>query len=44
MNENDIEIKPPNISEETLREMKAFFAKTSIPRIEAEKTQKQKEA
>jgi hypothetical protein len=44
MNQQDIDVKPPNISEDTLKEMKAFFAKTSIPRIEAEKAQKQKEA
>jgi hypothetical protein len=44
MYNDEIKVTPPNISEETLKEMKAFFAKTSIPRIEAEKTQKQKEA
>lgn len=41
---SEVIIRPPKISEETLKEMKAFFAKTSIPRIEAEKAQKQKEA
>jgi hypothetical protein len=34
---NDIELllglKPPNISEETLKEMAEFFMKTSVPRI-----------
>ncbi|WP_226677269.1 hypothetical protein [Mesobacillus jeotgali] len=42
MDQNNIKITPPNISEDTLKEMKAFFAKTSIPRIEAEKALKQK--
>jgi hypothetical protein len=32
-----IVITPPIISEETRNEMKKFFAKTSIPRIMAEK-------
>jgi hypothetical protein len=33
MNLKDIEIKPPNISDETMKEMVKFFMKTSIPRI-----------
>lgn len=32
-----IEIKPPEISEETKQKMIEFFLKTSIPRILAEK-------
>ncbi|MFP7444319.1 hypothetical protein SFC50_11525 [Bacillus infantis] len=28
-----IEIKPPDISESTMKEMAQFFMKTSIPRI-----------
>ncbi|GIN86952.1 hypothetical protein J6TS2_33380 [Heyndrickxia sporothermodurans] len=32
--------KPPNISEETMREMAAFFLKTSIPRIIAKEKKK----
>ena len=31
------EIKPPQISEETEKEMKAFFMRTSIPRLLEEK-------
>jgi len=39
-------INPPNISDETMKEMVKFFMKTSIPRIiayekEQKKTQKQ---
>ena len=33
MDLKDIEIKPPNISDETMKEMVKFFMKTSIPRI-----------
>jgi hypothetical protein len=36
----DVGVKPPNISEETLKEMSIFFMKTSIPRIIAEKQAK----
>ncbi|MFY2154669.1 hypothetical protein ACOSZF_03125 [Cytobacillus firmus] len=33
-----VNIKPPNISEKTMKEMAKFFMKTSIPRIiESEK-------
>jgi hypothetical protein len=35
--ENDIQVTPPSISEETLEEMKRFFLKTSIPRIISER-------
>jgi hypothetical protein len=31
-----VTIKGPNISEETLNEMKKFFSKTSLPKIYAE--------
>jgi hypothetical protein len=34
----------PNISESTLKEMAAFFMKTSIPRIVAAEKEKVKEA
>lgn len=30
---NDTIVKPPKISEQTLKEMAEFFMKTSIPRI-----------
>lgn len=33
---NQLEIKPPNISEKTLREMALFFRKTSRPRMIAD--------
>jgi hypothetical protein len=29
----EIQVKPPQISEETMKEMARFFMKTSIPRI-----------
>lgn len=32
-----IKVNPPNISEETMKEMVNFFKKTSIPRILAKK-------
>lgn len=35
-----VKVTPPNISEETLKEMTKFFMKTSIPRIIA--TEKKK--
>lgn len=35
-----IVIHPPNISEETMKEMKKFFMKTSIPRIIAAELKK----
>ncbi|WP_275068602.1 hypothetical protein [Niallia circulans] len=39
-----IKINPPNISDETMKEMVKFFMETSIPRIIAyEKEQKQKQ-
>lgn len=39
-----IKINPPNISDETMKEMVKFFMKTSIPRIIAyEKEQKKKQ-
>lgn len=37
-----VEIKPPVISEETMREMAAFFMKTSFPRIIAAEAEKKK--
>jgi hypothetical protein len=30
---SDPEVKPPNISKETMRKMSEFFSKTSHPRI-----------
>ncbi|WP_187445023.1 hypothetical protein [Rossellomorea vietnamensis] len=41
----DIEVEPPDISKETMKEMSAFFLKTSIPRILADmkKTKEQEE-
>lgn len=44
MKPSDVKVTPPNISEETLKEMKAFFVKTSIPRILAEQAHIKKEA
>ncbi|MFD9627881.1 hypothetical protein [Peribacillus muralis] len=38
-----IEVKPPNISDSTMKEMKEFFMKTSIPRIILAEKQKTKE-
>ncbi|RBP89359.1 hypothetical protein DFO70_1116 [Cytobacillus firmus] len=39
-----IEIKPPQISENTMKEMAKFFMRTSIPRIiEAERKKKLEE-
>jgi hypothetical protein len=37
MGEKTGEVKPPQISEETMKEMAKFFMKTSIPRIIAER-------
>lgn len=37
------QVKPPVISEETLKEMAKFFMKTSIPRILAEKKKAREE-
>jgi len=37
------EVKPPQISEETMKEMAQFFLKTSIPRL-IEARRKDKEA
>lgn len=34
---DEVKITSPSISEETLKEMKKFFMKTSIPRILADK-------
>lgn len=43
MKQNEqLEIKPPNISEETLKEMAKFFMKTSIPRILADMKKKRR--
>lgn len=42
MDEKTGEIKAPQISEETMKEMAKFFMKTSIPRILAER-KKEKE-
>jgi hypothetical protein len=36
LNQKDVKVTPPDISEETLREMAEFFAKTSLPRIIAD--------
>lgn len=33
---DNIEVKPPNISEETMRKMSEFFSKTSHPRMVVE--------
>ncbi|MFJ7681637.1 hypothetical protein [Peribacillus butanolivorans] len=37
----ELVVKPPNISEETMREITKFFMKTSIPRILAARQQEQ---
>ena len=37
MGEKTPEVKPPQISEETMKEMAKFFMRTSIPRIIAER-------
>lgn len=37
MKSEQVDIKPPNISDETMKEMAKFFMKTSIPRIVKEK-------
>jgi hypothetical protein len=37
MGEKTVEVKPPQISEETMKEMAKFFMRTSIPRIIAER-------
>ncbi|GKU81242.1 hypothetical protein [Niallia sp. NCCP-28] len=39
---NEVKVTPPSISDETMKEMKKFFMKTSIPRIIAEELEKQK--
>jgi hypothetical protein len=36
MDRKDIKVTPPNITEETLKEMADFFYKTSLPRIIAD--------
>ncbi|MFC7060777.1 hypothetical protein [Halobacillus seohaensis] len=38
----DKEVKPPKISDKTMKEMAEFFMKTSVPRI-IEKRKKEKE-
>jgi hypothetical protein len=42
MSNEKIIITPPEISKETLNEMKKFFMKTSIPRIMKEKQAEKK--
>ncbi|MFI8493322.1 hypothetical protein ACIGC1_10485 [Peribacillus butanolivorans] len=37
----ELVVKPPNISEETMREIAKFFMKTSIPRILAARQKEQ---
>lgn len=41
MDNNEIEVKPPQISEETLKSMTQFFLRTSIPRMIEKAKQKQ---
>ncbi|MFJ5716589.1 hypothetical protein [Neobacillus sp. NPDC093127] len=37
MEKGTLEVEPPQISEETMKEMAKFFMRTSIPRIIAER-------
>lgn len=41
--DHDSDVKPPQISDETMKEMAAFFMKTSIPRIVAAEKERVKE-
>ncbi|MFB7301708.1 hypothetical protein [Heyndrickxia sporothermodurans] len=37
-----VEVKPPMISDETMKEMAKFFMKTSIPRLIAKKKEEER--